>query len=62
MIGVGGDTVSCCDEQGRILVNGMPIDEPYIFEDSPLDDTVGDGNDCRSRRFQEIVIPEARSS
>ncbi|MFI2272594.1 MULTISPECIES: signal peptidase I [Catenuloplanes] len=60
VIGVGGDTVSCCDEQGRILVNGMPIDEPYIFEDSPLDDTVGDGNDCRSRRFQEIVIPEGQ--
>ncbi|MDP9797150.1 signal peptidase I [Catenuloplanes nepalensis] len=60
VIGVGGDTVSCCDEQGRILVNGVPIDEPYIFEDSPLDDTVGDGNDCRSRRFQEIVIPDGQ--
>ncbi|WP_085066959.1 signal peptidase I [Catenuloplanes japonicus] len=57
VIGVEGDRVACCDEQGRITVNGQPIDEPYIFEDSPLDDTVSNGTDCRSRRFQEIVIP-----
>ncbi len=27
VIGVAGDTITCCDEQGRILVNGTPIDE-----------------------------------
>lgn len=26
VIGVGGDTIECCDEQGRILVNGEPLD------------------------------------
>ncbi|WP_099332724.1 signal peptidase I [Actinomyces minihominis] len=30
VIGVGGDTVTCCDEQGRISVNGIPIDETYL--------------------------------
>ncbi len=30
VIGVAGDHVECCDEQGRILVNGVPIDEPYL--------------------------------
>ncbi len=30
VIGVGGDTVTCCDDQGRLMVNGEPIDEPYI--------------------------------
>lgn len=30
VIGVGGDTVSCCDDQGRILVNGQPIEETYL--------------------------------
>jgi signal peptidase I len=30
VIGVGGDTVECCDDQGRLMVNGEPIDEPYI--------------------------------
>ncbi|QKW21752.1 signal peptidase I [Kitasatospora sp. NA04385] len=30
VIGVGGDTVECCDEHGRVSVNGTPLDEPYI--------------------------------
>jgi signal peptidase I len=27
VIGVGGDTVKCCDKQGRMLVNGVPLNE-----------------------------------
>ena len=27
VIGVAGDTIVCCDEQGRLSVNGEPIDE-----------------------------------
>jgi signal peptidase I len=27
VIGVAGDTITCCDNQGRISVNGVPIDE-----------------------------------
>lgn len=27
VIGVGGDVIECCDDQGRILVNGEPLDE-----------------------------------
>lgn len=30
VIGVGGDTVKCCDSRGRITVNGTPLDEPYV--------------------------------
>ncbi|MCV2396090.1 signal peptidase I [Actinotalea sp. M2MS4P-6] len=30
VIGVAGDHVECCDEQGRLMVNGVPIDEPYL--------------------------------
>ncbi len=30
VIGVGGDHVECCDEPGRLVVNGVAIDEPYI--------------------------------
>jgi signal peptidase I len=29
-IGVGGDRVACCDAEGRIVVNGVPLDENYI--------------------------------
>ncbi|MFD3994999.1 signal peptidase I [Streptomyces sp. NPDC058548] len=27
---VGGDTVACCDADGRLTVNGKPVDEPYL--------------------------------
>ena len=30
VIGLGGDTVECCDAEGRIMVNGEGIDEPYL--------------------------------
>lgn len=30
VIGVGGDEVACCD-QGRVTVNGTPLEEPYLF-------------------------------
>ncbi|MFJ8847821.1 signal peptidase I [Streptomyces cyaneofuscatus] len=30
VVGVGGDTVACCDKEGRLTVGGTPVDEPYI--------------------------------
>lgn len=33
VIGVPGDTVQCCDAKGRVQVNGVALDEPYVFED-----------------------------
>lgn len=32
VIGVGGDTVACCDEQERLTINGKPLKEPYLAE------------------------------
>jgi signal peptidase I len=31
VIGVGGDEVACCDRQGRVTVNGTPLDEDYLY-------------------------------
>jgi signal peptidase I len=31
VIGVGGDHVVCCDRQGRITVNGVPLQEHYLY-------------------------------
>lgn len=31
IIGLPGDTVECCDDDGRILVNDTPINEPYVY-------------------------------
>ncbi|MEY9873805.1 signal peptidase I [Streptacidiphilus sp. MAP12-33] len=32
VIGVGGDVVKCCDAQGRVTVNGVPVNETYLDE------------------------------
>lgn len=31
VIGVGGDNVTCCDAAGKLQVNGVSINEPYIY-------------------------------
>jgi signal peptidase I len=42
VVGVGGDTVACCDKQDRVTVNGTPVDEDYLYPgDSPGDAPVG---------------------
>ncbi|MFD1935257.1 signal peptidase I [Nonomuraea mangrovi] len=33
VIAVGGDKVACCDAKKRITVNGIPLDENYLFPD-----------------------------
>ncbi len=30
VIGVAGDTITCCDQEGRLSVNGSPLAEPYL--------------------------------
>ncbi|GFH35468.1 signal peptidase I [Streptomyces pacificus] len=30
VVAVGGDSVKCCDQDGRVTVNGVPLDEPYL--------------------------------
>jgi signal peptidase I len=34
VIGVGGDRVICCDERGRVTVNGTPLDEKAYLPDN----------------------------
>ena len=48
VIGVGGDRVVCCSPGGKIEVNGIEVDEPYIYagnkpSDSTFDVTVPKG-------------------
>ncbi|MFR9726551.1 signal peptidase I [Streptomyces sp. MS19] len=49
VIGVGGDHVRCCDDQGRIEVNGEPLDEPYLYP-----------GDAPSEVGFDIEVPEGR--
>lgn len=48
VIGVGGDRVTCCDADGRILVNGVPLDESvYLFP-----------GDVPSTQPFDVVVPQ----
>src|SRR5688572_14220461 len=31
VIGLPGDHIVCCDDQQRLVINNMSIDEPYIY-------------------------------
>ncbi|MFC4786730.1 signal peptidase I [Nocardioides sp. MAHUQ-72] len=37
VIGVEGDVITCCDKQGRISVNGQPLDEASYVKEKGLD-------------------------
>ncbi|HEX5565775.1 MAG TPA: signal peptidase I [Streptomyces sp.] len=49
VVGIGGDTVKCCDEEGRVTVNGAPLNEPYLHP----------GNAPSQMDF-EVTVPENR--
>ena len=49
VIGVGGDTVECCDPQGRLTVNGHAVEEPYLAPGNPP-----------SRQPFKVTVPKGR--
>src|SRR5436305_9219628 len=53
VIGVGGDHVRCCDAKHRIIVNGKPLDEPYLDKDD------GPNLPASPDPF-DIVVPKGR--
>ena len=53
VIGVGGDHVVCCDAYGRIMVNGVALNEPY------LDDDAGPGAPASPNPF-DVTVPAGR--
>ena len=60
VIGLPGETVECCDADGRVLVDGEAIEEPYLYGDLPFRPGVLDcDTEPRSPRcFGPIVVPE----
>jgi signal peptidase I len=49
VVAVGGDTVKCCDANGKVTVNGVAISESYI-----------NPGDVPSQSQFEVVVPEGR--
>lgn len=49
VIGMPGDTVECCDDDGRLSVNGEPLEEDYLYP-----------GDQPSTTDFEITVPEDR--
>jgi signal peptidase I len=50
VIGVPGDTVECCNDFGQLIVNGVPIEEPYA--------TLPTGVTKATRDDFSVVVPE----
>lgn len=46
VIGLPGDVVACCDARGRLRVNGVPLDEDYLENDTPCNGPMP--NACRT--------------
>jgi signal peptidase I len=53
VIAVGGQTVSCCDSRDRVMVNGEPLNEPYIYY-------LPEAGPPRQSPFGPITVPEGQ--
>jgi signal peptidase I len=49
VVGLPGDTVICCDTDGKVTVNGTALDEPYLYE-----------GDRPSSQVFTAVVPDGR--
>ncbi len=49
VIGLPGDRVVCCDDADRLVVNGEPLEEPYLYP-----------GDTASETPFDIAVPEGR--
>ena len=47
VIGVAGDKIVCCDQDDRLTINGIAVDEPYVFP----------GDKASESEF-EVTVPE----
>ncbi len=59
VIGVAGDVIECCDDQGRLLINGQPLDEDSYVKDEGLECQGPMPNRCTSD-WKAGPVPEGR--
>ena len=53
VIAVGGQTVQCCDSRNRVLVDGQPLDEPYIYY-------LPEAGPARQNAFGPVKVPDGQ--
>ncbi len=51
VIAVGGQTVQCCDTYNRVLVDGEPLEEPYIYY-------LPQAGPAKQAPFGPVTVPE----
>jgi signal peptidase I len=49
VIATGGQTVQCCDERNRVVVNGKSLNEPYVYFET--------GRGGTQEQFPPVVVP-----
>ncbi len=50
VIAVGGQTVQCCDSENRVVVDGTPLTEPYIYY-------LPEAGPARQNAFGPVTVP-----
>ncbi|MGW9629716.1 signal peptidase I [Agromyces sp. NPDC055520] len=60
VIGSSGQVVECCNTSGAVLVDGRPLDEPYVHNDFPFEAGTLDCTTTPSsaRCFDEVTVPD----
>lgn len=53
VIAVEGDRLACCDAEQRLILNGQPLDEPYLYSQNGV-------SDAAAVAPFEVVIPDGR--
>lgn len=51
VIAVGGQTVACCDSRNRVMVDGKPLAEPYIYY-------LPEAGPARQQPFGPVTVPQ----
>jgi signal peptidase I len=53
VIATGGQTVACCDSRNRVLVDGQPLDEPYVYY-------LPEAGPARQSPFGPVTVPDGQ--